>query len=270
MQFLIRSKWILALSILLLVIAGIPYLKKALIPNNELSIWFVENDPALKAYQDFNDRYGNDRLVMLLVYDSTGIFNHERVQQINNFTQQVIKVEGVKKVYSLTNLKDLFRIRINDTTRIKYESPFNGVNTEDKDSMNKIRAQILGSILFNGRVIDKAGKSSIILIQLESFDEVDLKRGMIIDEIEFIARKSLQTENVYLGGLDVFSYELNKLSKHDFGLFIGINLVVMFLLIFFFFRKWIYVFLPMGTMMISVMLTLSIYGLYSFNIWIGR
>ena len=86
MGFLIRFKWILALSIILLIIAGIPYLKNALIPNNELSIWFVENDPALKAYQDFNARYGNDRLVIILVYDSAGIFQHERIQQIKNLS----------------------------------------------------------------------------------------------------------------------------------------------------------------------------------------
>jgi len=260
MKFLIQFRWIITIVIILLVIAGIPYLKTALIPNNELSIWFVENDPALKAYQDFNARYGNDRLVMLLVHDPAGIFQHERIQQINNLTRQVVEIDGVKKVYSLTNLKDLFRIRMNDTIRIKYESPFSGVNAEDPESMNKIREQILGSTLFMGHVINKEGNSSIILIQLEAFDEIDFKRGRIIDEIEFMASESFHTDEIYMGGLDVITYGLNKLSKHDFGLFMGITYCVMFLLIFFFFRRWVYAFLALGAMMISVMLTLSIYG----------
>ena len=90
MAFLIRFKWILAFSIILLAIAGIPFVKRALIPNNELSLWFVENDPTLKAYQDFSARYGNDRLVMLLVHDSAGIFQPERIEQISNFTRRVV------------------------------------------------------------------------------------------------------------------------------------------------------------------------------------
>ena len=260
MAFLIRFKWILAISIILLAIAGIPYVRSAITPNNELSLWFVENDPTLKAYQDFSARYGNDRLVMLLVHDSAGIFQPDRIEQISNYTRRVVEVDGVKKVYSLTNLKDLSRVRINDTIRIRFESPFAGLTTADPESMNKIREQILASTLFKGHVINKEGNSSIIIIQLEAFDEIDSKRGLVIDEIEFVARESFHTDDIYIGGLDIYTHGLNKLSKHDFGLFMGITYVVMFLLIFIFFRKWKYVILALGTMMISVMLTLSIYG----------
>jgi predicted RND superfamily exporter protein len=258
--FLIRFKWILAHALVLLVIAGIPHMKKAIIPNNELNLWFVENDPALKAYQDFSARYGNDRLVMLLVHDTAGIFQHERIEQINNLTQKVVEVDGVKKVYSLTNLKDLFRVGTNNTMEIKYESPFSVMTTECTESMKEIREQVLASTLFRDHVINKEGTASLILIQLEAFEEIDLKRGRVIDEIEHVARESLHTDDIHMGGLDIYTNELNKLSKHDFGLFMGITYVLMFLLIFVFFRKWAYVLLALATILISVMLTLSIFG----------
>lgn len=260
MEFLVRLKWILTSVIILLIIAGFPYFKKALIPNNELSLWFVDNDPTLKAYQNFCDRYGNDRLIMILAHDPEGIFQHEKIQQIKKITQQVVEVEGVKNVQSLTNIKDLFRIRINDTLRIRYESPFLNKNTEDTDTMNKIRDQVLASSTFVDQAINEAGNSTIILIQLNPFDEIDSRRGIVVDEIEAIARDLFRTDDIYMGGLDIFTNELNTLSKHDFGLFMGITYLIMFLLILIFFRKWAYVFLALITMLASVMLTLSIYG----------
>jgi hypothetical protein len=247
-------------AIILLVIAGLPYFKKALIPNNELSLWFVENDPTLKAYQDFCDRYGNDRSIMILAYDPKGIFQHTRIQQIKKITQQVVEIEGIKNVHSLTNIKDLFRVRVNDTLRIRYESPFLNKNTENSDTMNQLRDQVMASSTFVGQAINAEGNSTIILIQLDPFDEIDSRRGIMIDEIESIARESFQTDEIYIGGLDIFTNELNNLSKHDFGLFMGITYLIMFLLILMFFRKWAYVFLALITMLISVMLTLSIYG----------
>jgi len=261
MEYLIRFRWALFLLLIFLSIGGLKYIKKALIPNNELSIWFVENDPTLKAYQDFSAQYGNDRLIMLLVHNSAGIFEQETIEQINKFTQQVVTVDGIKKTSSLTNSKDLFRIRINDTIRIKYVSPFSNVNLSDSKTLNSIRDQILSSSIFRGHLISEDGNSSIILIQLEAFEEIDAKRGIIIDEIESLARELFHSDEIYMGGLDVFTNELNKLSKHDFKLFMGITYLLISLLIFFSFNRWIYVLLSIGTMIISVMLTLSIYGI---------
>jgi len=261
MEFLVRFKIIFAAALLLLSIAGIPYVKKALVPNNELKIWFVEDDPTLKAYQDFCDRYGNDRLIMILVHDPEGIFQYSRIQQIKKITQQLGKVNGVSRVHSLTNMKDLFRTRINDTLRIKYESPFPDRIAEDPDTMNKIKDQVLTSSIFLDHIINKEGNSTIIIVQLDPFDEIDSRRGIVIDEIESIARDSFQTEKIHIGGLDIFTNELNKLSKHDFGVFMGFTYLIMFILIWMFFRKWAYIFLALITMVISVVLTLSIYGL---------
>mgnify|MGYP001821976061 CR=1 FL=1 len=103
MEFLVRLKWILTSVIILLIIAGFPYFKKALIPNNELSLWFVDNDPTLKAYQNFCDRYGNDRLIMILAHDPKGIFQHEKIQQThiqhNTIRSPFISIDHDNKLY---------------------------------------------------------------------------------------------------------------------------------------------------------------------------
>lgn len=261
MKFLIQFKWIISIAIILLVIVGFPYLKIALIPNNELNVWFVEKDPTLEAYEDFSERYGNDRVVILLVYDKHGLFHYEKLNQIQSLTNQLPSIDGVKEVYSLTNVKDLFRIRVNDTIRIKFRSPFSGSITSNPETIDSIKQHIISSSLLADYVVNKDGTSSIIIIELEEFKKIDAKRAEIINKIELIARIELKSESVYLGGLDIITNGINKLSKHDFGLFMGITYLLMFGIILLFFRRWQYVVLAFGAMLVSVMLTFSVYGL---------
>jgi predicted RND superfamily exporter protein len=260
MEFLVRYKYLLATALLLLSLIGIPYMKSALIPNNELKIWFVENDPTLEAYQNFCNQYGNDRIIMILIYDSIGIFQSHRIRQIKKITQELVKINGVNNVHSLTNIKDLFRIRVNDTLRIKYESPFLNIDIEQKTEIDRVRDQVMSSSIFLNHAINKEGNASIIILQLDAFEEIDSRRGILIDEIESLARDSFQTNEIHMGGLDIFTNELNRLSKHDFGIFMGFTYLIIFLLILWFFRKTVYVILSLITMIVSVVLTLSIYG----------
>ena len=180
MEFLIRSKWVLSTLVILLVIAGIPYLKKALIPNNELSIWFVKNDPALIAYQDFNERYGNDRVIILLVHDQQGLFRQEKIQQIQNLSNRLPSIDGVKTVSSLTNVRDMFRIRINDTLRIKFTSPFLGSFPSSTDSIEAIKERVLSSAFLTNYIVNKEGTCALVIIELDRFEKIDFKREMII------------------------------------------------------------------------------------------
>lgn len=261
MGFLIRFRWALSIVIILLVILGSRYLKRALVPNNELSIWFVENDPALMAYQDYNKKYGNDRVIVLLLYDREGLFQPEKLLQIQNLSGRLPTIDGVKDVHSITNVHDLFRIKIEDTVRVKFQSPFFESDYNSPESIEIIKDRILSSSFLTNYIINNDGTCSLMIIELDEFKKIDFKRELIINEIEYFAREELKSDSIYLGGLDLTTYAINKLSKRDFGFFMTISYLLICLITFFFFRRWQYVLLVLGTMLTSVVLTFSVYGL---------
>jgi len=261
MTFLIRFRWILTSVLLMLALAGIPFIQKAVVPNNELNIWFLKDDPILKSYQDFNDEYGNDRIVILMLHHPNGVFQPEILRKLKHLTAQLPQLEGIKRVYSLTNFRDLYRIKINDTTRIKYQSPFANGIPESMDSLLHIKELIQSSPIFQDLLITNDGNTTLILVELNHFNEVDHLREVIVEDLENMFTEVFSGEEIALGGLDVITHGFNKLSKHDFLLFMGMNYLIMFISVFLMYRRWSFVTLVLMVITISIMLMLGIYGL---------
>ena len=56
---------LLTVCLLAAVIPTLFGLKKALIPDNALTVWFLETDPLLATYHEFHETFGNDEVILL-------------------------------------------------------------------------------------------------------------------------------------------------------------------------------------------------------------
>ena len=61
---------------LLVVVAGAvsPRLETAMVPDNALTVWFLETDPKLKEYYGFQDEFGNDEVILVEIQKPNGVF----------------------------------------------------------------------------------------------------------------------------------------------------------------------------------------------------
>ena len=65
------------IRLLLLALVGVacvglwPGVKAALVVDNNLSAWFLSDDPALVAYHNFQARFGNDEVVVVVAVSYT-------------------------------------------------------------------------------------------------------------------------------------------------------------------------------------------------------
>ena len=64
---------VLATVVLLACVAGTKQVLEAIKPNNEINIWFSKSDPSLLAYYDFQQEFGNDRIITLAFEEKKGI-----------------------------------------------------------------------------------------------------------------------------------------------------------------------------------------------------
>jgi len=264
-QFLILKRHLLLVTLIVLTISGIPYLNRGLKPNNNISIWFAENDPTLIAYKKFNSRYGNDRVIMILFESKEGILTKNSLHQLGLLTKNLISIEGVKECWSIFNIPDFRRETDGKKTTIKYASYF---ENEDQTEV-RITAQTRDAILNNdylvGRFINQEGTLAPIVIQLESNEYIDQNRAEVIRQVMNHSEKILGNEGVYYGGIEISYYSLNQLSRHDFILFMGINFSLAFLMIFLVYRNWYYVILAVGSTFTATLLTFSIYGFFDYR-----
>ncbi len=259
-------RWFNFNVLLIAVILTCSGLKFAFKTNNEVSIWFRQEDPVLQEYYKFNEEFGNDRIVVLYYHSRFSLFNAKVLKRIESASEKIEAVNGVKKVLSFINMKDLYRIDSAGVNLIRFQSYFNKEIPQDTSQLINLEGKILQSPLLKNRLINSDGKSCVLLIHLESFEWADELRGDIIDEIKNISYNELGEEHVSIGGLDVITCGLNVLSKHDFSLFIILNYLLMLIIILFFYNRLVYIIIAFLTTSVSIATTLSIYGITGFNL----
>src|SRR5688572_5899537 len=89
-----------ATLILVFVIGGflLPGVKKAVQIDNSLKVWFLENDPALVNYQKFQERFGNDEVIIFMMHDPDGLLNEKRIFQIREVTRALAALPELKNI----------------------------------------------------------------------------------------------------------------------------------------------------------------------------
>ena len=71
--------------------------------DNSLKIWFVEDNPHLVAYRKFQERFGNDEVVVIAVHKPDGIATHDGLALLRRVEAVLSRVDGVASVVSIAN-----------------------------------------------------------------------------------------------------------------------------------------------------------------------
>src|SRR6187549_2712011 len=82
-----------------------PGVKHAAQVDNSLTVWFLQNDPALKDYQDFQQKFGNDEVVILMVEDEKTLLQPASFRKFTEMTAALEKLPEVKQVIGPGNAK---------------------------------------------------------------------------------------------------------------------------------------------------------------------
>ncbi len=87
--------------LLLTLTAGVflwPGVQSALVVDNSLTVWFLEDAPTLVAYRDFQERFGNDEVVIVMVKDEKTLLSPGYFKAFIDMTkalEAIPEVEGV-------------------------------------------------------------------------------------------------------------------------------------------------------------------------------
>ena len=264
MSLIFRYRWLIFIMLCALCLMGTPYLKQSVVPDNEVKSWFDADDPSLHAYNAFQQDFGNDRIINLAFGEDSGILQTATLRKIDSLTQSLHKIEGVCKVWSVTNVADFRRVRNGDSFRLCYCSWFE--EHPDYQIEDSLRQEILSSSFITNRFVHENGKLAMLIVQLEAVEEVESRMAAIIAAIDSTSTGVLGEGQFHLMGTDIITTGLNQLSEQDFIRFTGLSFGSMFILVLAFYRKVSYLLLVLSTVFFSVWATLSIYGLFGLRI----
>jgi uncharacterized protein len=227
---MIQRPGLAALIVIGITSAFVPGAMKTFPPDNSLKIWFLETEPLLKNYQEFQRHFGNDEVIVMAVDLPYSLkdtkLSTEELEVFKNAATSLEAIEGIEQVISIFSVVDAFE----ENGSLSFKSVF-----EREDARDTI-GDMISSAFFQDRLIDGDQQTLLWLIKLKAMDDIDVKRDAILANVREVAIKTLGTYGVPLGGVGVIYSALNVITQSDFGLFVSISYLLIFLCLFALFR----------------------------------
>jgi len=231
--------------------------------NNSVRIWFVEDDPNLVAFDQFQETFGGEEFIVLGLAADDTVFTPERLSLIREIGDELENIDGIRRVVSITHAVDVWgapgEILI---------SPLMETLPKTPEEIEALKTQIYSNPLYAGTIISEDGTTALIVAHLEDMAVIDTKRDLIVARSRDIAREyePLWSDTIHVAGIPVLQVDLNELTFKDLAAFIPITAFLTIFTIFLTMRRWSAVFLSLLSVGLSVGIVMGTYSLLGVEI----
>lgn len=196
---------------LLVAVAPLAVAGAALQPDNSLSVWFVDDDPALVRYRQFVREFANDEVVAIAYRAPGDALAADEAQLQRRTAERLRRIDGVQQVTAPAVLADSL-----------------GPGAQARAYLQK------------AGLVSEDGRTATLLVQMAARDDIDAVRGDILDRIraEVAATLSAAGRPAHFAGIGVLYDALNRQTLKDSGFYLGIAFLVMGALLWVALRRW--------------------------------
>ena len=266
--------------ILLISLLSFGYFSKDFRLDASSETLLIEGDPDLEYLKEINDRYGSKDFLILTYTPNKEMISDE---SINNLLSLKYKIQSLDWVHSVITLLD---IPLLDNSDKPLQERLENFKTLKDDDVDKERGfnEILDSPVFRNFVISENGKTSGIIVNIKqklslknienkSQKEIEEYRDKIkkqnhknILEIRGVIESYKDIGKIYLGGIPMIADDMMTFIKNDIVVFgLGVLLFIISTL-WFVFRKFIWVIIPISSCFFSVVIMMGILGLLGWKV----
>ncbi|MDR0313751.1 MAG: MMPL family transporter [Treponema sp.] len=260
MERIYKHPWIITIVMAAITVFFVAQLPKVTLDNNNMRFLPDENQARITA--EFIDSEFGGQVVILIGLERpySTVFDKGFLQQIREFSQAVERVELVKSINSIMSTQyitgDSESIIVSDLV----PADFSGTQEE----IAELRHRIASWDLFRGSLVSDDLSATQILITLDtlSVDAASPEVTRAFNKIRDLAGEIFNKKaNVYFAGMTVLNVVINESIIADNLLLMPIALILLLGLLFFSFKRLIFVVLPLLTAIIAVVWTLGLTGL---------
>lgn len=256
-NILYKFKYIFIWLVLLGAIALWPGVQKSLLIDNSLKIWFLDSDPALLDYHQFQKQFGNDELVILMLENREQWKNQAQLLQLKTLCQQLEKHPDVANVLGVGNAQIVqntgFGLIVVDLIQTDSTIAF-------------LNSALSKSPFLQQQLFSENFSVTRIIIQLKASADFDDRRGQILQSIKALSAEHFSVESQHWGGIGIIYEGLNSLSQQDFGFFLMGGYLLMFVCLWLIFKSFRAVLLALGVVFLSTWYCLGIYGAFGLRL----
>ena len=218
---------------------------------------FSKNDPAVERYFSFRDSFGREDNVITIIYEPDDGLRKELFVELEGLVYEIEDLPEVKNVLSIFSLSDLDENAwIGDL--------YNEDETWDKNSVLKKLKYIQSDPSIGSRVLSKDLEYGAIIITLSDQANNHKDRTNLMERIKDLTVKT-SPEWTY-SGVSVLRTEYVRYMLRDNFIFLPPIALILITMLSYIFRSWVFVLLPMITVLTTVLWLLGFMGLVGLEI----
>ncbi|MCP4414615.1 MAG: MMPL family transporter, partial [Gammaproteobacteria bacterium] len=256
------------LVVVFILSSGLPQLSV----SNDFRVYFSEDNPQLKAFENFEDNYVKSDSATLVISAREGeLFTNDGIELIKALTAEAWQIPYAYRVSSLANYQytrssddeittsDLFDVSLDDSL----DDVTNAQRS--KEQLQQIRTIALSEKRLVNSLLTKDGKLSVIVTNLGFMDKTRDHSQEITEYVEALRdRYRLQYPNFNIdsGGSTAFNTTLARAVKQDMSTLIPLSYLLIFVGLFYFIRSFL------AAAAIFVLISLCLISTFGFFGWI--
>jgi uncharacterized protein len=194
----------------------------------------IEELPDTARYQRFKKQFGSDEIIRVVIKSKT-LFEPETFRHMAQFAEKAANIKGISRVISLPGIK-------------KDMDPGN------KWSPEKFAAMIAPVKLFQRNLLSDDRKTTAVTLIIKT----GAHKNQVIDNVNELMAAMPKSLSVYQIGMPLVSRALAQFTEKDFFRLPPFTLVLIGFILFFLFRNIACLFLPLLTVLISLIWTLGL------------
>lgn len=250
MHYLYRLRYLLLLIIMAVCAALWPGVQAALVVDNNLSAWFLDDDPALEAYRAFQQRFGNDEVIILAVHDQHTVLTPGYLAAFVALTRELEALPAVAGVTGPGNAALPVRSLVGGTRPL----------LKPGTTAAQVRQALQPLPTLRQSLFTDDYQTTRFLIQLRQLPDFDNRRGEILTQVQQLVYRHFSPQQAHFGGVGIIYAGLNALSQHDFGLFLGLGYLLMFSVLLLIYRNLLLLVYTLGVVGLATYVTFGVYG----------
>lgn len=231
--------------------------------DNAVDVWFVEGDEALAAYKDFQRTFGNDETIVIGVDLPSGVWSPASLELVRTVSARIEAIPGIRRVLSLATVDTITPRGLSLDVAPLLSGP-----VEDDAGVAAARQRYEEDPLLRRGLVSKDGKMTALVAQMRAMEDIDRKRDDVITAVETILAEALPPVGAryHMSGVGVVYNALNRLSQTEGAVFVGLSQLVIFVLLFAFFRRVGPVALALVSVLLATVWLLGVFGAAGRNI----
>jgi predicted RND superfamily exporter protein len=219
--------------------------------ENDMTYWVDKNSKLGRLPHYINEKFGSNT-PLLVAIDFGDVFTFRHLNQLNTFSDELFKLQGVDDVVSLANVEDI----VSTEEGIKVKKLIDYPLSDDEQSLARLKEYILSKNVYAGRIVSDNGRVALVMVK----PKFELKADTVAWEVKKLAQNIFdqKEEKLYYSGSPFLLNSMARIVISDFIFLIPLVTILVIAVLFFSFRSWRGIILPLLTVLFSGVLTMGI------------